>query len=220
MHQPITPRRARRLFLPPANETYNALTHATGLALSLPAVYLLVRHARNPADFWSCLVFGLTLIAVYAASTCVHIGSDRRLRYRLEVLDHSAIYLLIGGTFTPFFVLIGGTLGAWLLVIGWAMALAGVGFKIGCGLGHERLSIASYIVLGWFPLMALRLILQATSWPVVVWLVLGGAAYTAGVPFYLASRNRFGLHPVWHLFVMLGSACHYLAIWLAITPRL
>ncbi len=204
-------------FYPPANEVGNVITHGTGLALCVPAIFLLLRHTRTPADFASSLIYGITLAAVYAASTCLHIGSAHRLRLRLEVLDHSTIYLLIAGTFTPFLVRLGGTQGVALLVLAWLLAAGGIAFKLICGLRHPRISILSYLVLGWFPLVSLHAIFCATSWSAIEWLMIGGAAYTAGVPVYLASRKRFALHPLWHFFVMLGSACHYIAIWFATT---
>jgi len=204
------------LLRPAIGENANAITHATGIAISIPAVWFLLKQTRTPLEFWSCLVYGITLIAVYTSSTCLHTASRHRLRHRLELLDHSAIYLLIAGTFTPFVARIGGKSGALCLACGWAMAAAGVAFKLIFGLGHPRISIASYLVMGWFPIALMQPILRATSWPAVEWLLVGGVAYTAGVPFFLISRKRPRMHVVWHLFVLLGSACHYVAILISV----
>lgn len=204
-------------------ELANVLTHAAGLALSFPAVYLLLKQTQTPGDLWSCTVYGLTLILVYAASTCLHtavmVSAGHRLHYWLEVIDHAMIYSFIAGTFTPFFLRIGGELGNWLLLSGWAMATAGIAYKVIFGLKHHRVSLASYLLMGWFPVMTLQPILRASSFAAVALLVAGGIAYTAGVPFFVAARTHPRLHAIWHLFVVLGSACHYVAISLVMTQR-
>ncbi len=199
-------------------ELANVATHGVGLVVSVAAVCFLLKQTQKPQDFWSCLVFGMTMIAAYAASTCLHaavmVSARHRVHYWLEVLDHSTIYSFIAGTFTPFYLRIEGALGDWLIGSGWAMALAGIAYKFIFGLKHHRVSLVSYLLMGWFPVMALQPILHSSSTATVALLVAGGLAYTAGVPFFLLAVKRPRLHAIWHLFVMLGSAFHYAAVWI------
>ena len=199
----------------PASERANVTTHGIGIALSVLGFFLLVnltRNGREPAMFWSSIVYGLTLISVYTASTLYHAARDARRRRVLEIADHSAIYLLIAGTFTPFGVRLGGVTGIGLLSALWGLAVFGVLFKIFCGTRYEAVSLTMYLLMGWGPILVLKAIFHATSWSAVEWLVLGGLCYTVGVPVYVLSHKNPRLHMFWHLAVMLGSVCHFISV--------
>jgi hemolysin III len=205
------------------DEAANVVSHALGAAIAVPALWVLIESARSRADagaMWSCVVFGASLLIVYAASTLYHSARERRLKCALEIADHSAIYLLIAGTYTPFLVRLGGRLGAAVLGAMWITALAGVLFKICCGCRNHRVSLLSYLVMGWFMVLLIKPLTSATSPAAMRWLVLGGLFYTAGVPFFVLSLKRMRYHLFWHLFVMAGSACHYIAVMFCVAPQL
>jgi hemolysin III len=194
----------------------NVLTHGTGIVLSILGLCFLVRLTRSrgePAMFWSSLVYSFGLVAVYAASTFYHASRNPRMRCVLEKADHAAIYLLIAGTFTPFGIRVGGVAGIGFLTVLWCLASIGIFFKVVFGCHRfEALSLAMYVVMGWGPLFVLKSILLATSWSTVEWLVIGGLCYTAGVPFYVVSHKKPRVHALWHIAVMIGSVCHYIAV--------
>jgi hemolysin III len=196
-------------------ETANALTHGVGLVASLLALPVLVAAAASRHDAWQVtgvVVFGATLVALYAASTLYHAVSDPQAKRRLRLVDHCAIYLLIAGTYTPF--TLGALRGAWgwtLLGVIWALACSGVAFKTIGGFRFPRLSGAAYLAMGWTCLVAIGPILTRVPPAGVAWLVAGGLLYSLGMVFYAATRLRYA-HAVWHLFVLAGSGCHFLAV--------
>jgi hemolysin III len=151
-------------------------------------------------------------MALYLTSTLYHAWPRTRAKRILRLLDHGAIFLLIAGTYTPF--TLGVLRGAWgwtLFGIVWGLALAGIIAKALVGVRHPRISTAIYLLMGWLILIALKPLLDQVQTPGLVWLLLGGLAYTLGVPFYAARTMRFS-HFVWHLFVLAGSACHFVAV--------
>lgn len=199
-------------------EIANSVTHGLALVASLAAVpVLLVGAARadDAARLAGGVVFGVTLVLMYLASTCYHAvpAARTRAKHALRVLDHAAIYLLIAGTYTPF--LLGPLRGPWgtsLLVVIWTLAALGVVAKLCLGFRFPRLSTVVYLVMGWLILVALRPLVTHVSPEGVRWLVAGGLCYTAGVAFYVADRRVRYAHAVWHLFVAGGSTCHFLAV--------
>jgi hemolysin III len=192
----------------------NAITHGVGAALALiGAVYLIVASLRGTV--WlitSCAVFAATLVLVYICSTLYHSLVRTRARHVLQVLDHSAIYLLIAGTYTPFtLVSLRGPVGWVLFGVVWVLAIAGVVFK---SLAVERFAVASalvYLFQGWFVVFAARPLIDAITWRGTAWLAAGGLFYTFGIVFFALDRRRY-FHAAWHLFVLAGSAAHYFAI--------
>ena len=192
----------------------NAITHGVGAALALiGAVYLIVVSLRGTA--WlitSCAVFAATLVLVYICSTLYHSLVRTRARHVLQVLDHSAIYLLIAGTYTPFtLVSLRGPVGWVLFGVVWVLAIAGVVFK---SLAVGRFAVASalvYLFQGWFVVFAARPLIDAITWRGTAWLAAGGVFYTLGIVFFALDRRRY-FHAAWHLFVLAGSAAHYFAI--------
>ena len=206
-----------------AEEIANAVTHGLGLLASLIAVPVLLTATRSHADFWMTLgvaVFGVTLVLMYLSSTLYHAVPNPRAKRLLRTLDHSAIYLLIAGTYTPF--LLGPLRGAWgwsLLAVIWALAALGVIAKWTFGFRFPRLSTGVYLAMGWLILVATVPLVREVSMSGVLWLLAGGLCYTGGVVFHATDhRLRFG-HAVWHLFVAGGSLCHFLAVLWHATPR-
>lgn len=197
-------------------ELANCLSHGVGLLASLVALPLLALNAWWRQDAWQLVgatVFGVTLVLLYAASTGYHLlrpGSRAKQRFRL--FDHAAIYLLIAGTYTPF--TLGVLRGPWgwsLLAAVWTLALAGIALKIRVGFRYEWLSTAVYLVMGWLVLVALRPLVAQIGFAGFGWLLAGGLSYSVGVVFFAAKRLRFA-HCYWHGFVLLGSACHLVAV--------
>ncbi|MBK6489391.1 MAG: hemolysin III family protein [Gemmatimonadetes bacterium] len=199
-----------------SEEWANALTHGAGLLASLAALPFLVLGASRTGDMLQVIgaaVFGTTLILLYGASVAYHAVSPSPRKLLLRRLDHSAIYLLIAGTYTPF--ALGPLRGAWgwtLLVAVWSMAAVGVGIKSVRRFGGGRLSTALYIGMGWFAVVAIGPLIDRVGWSGLQWLLAGGLAYTGGVVFYATDhRVKFG-HAVWHLFVLAGSVLHVVAV--------
>lgn len=196
------------------HELANALTHGLGAIAALAGGAVLVTLAAIHGDGWQlagAIVFGVCLLLLYLASTLYHAVQHPVAKVRLKVFDHCAIYLLIAGTYTPF-TLIGlrGPLGWGLFTAIWALAFAGIGFKLFFTGRFKRLSTAIYIAMGWLAIVAIRPLLQALDAATLGWLLAGGIAYTLGTVFYLQS-SRFS-HAIWHLFCVAGSICHYVAV--------
>ena len=204
-------------------EIANSITHGAALAASIAALPLLVVVAARH-DAWQIAgsaVFGATLVVLYLASTLYHAIPSPRAKAALRVLDHSAIYLLIAGTYTPF--MLGPLRGPWgwsLLGTIWALAVAGVVAKLTIGFRFPRLSTVLYVAMGWLVVVAVHPLVANVSPAGLAWLLAGGACYTGGVVFFATDgRLRYG-HSLWHLFVVGGSACHVVAVLGHATPRL
>ncbi len=196
-------------------ELANVLTHGAGLLAATAGATLLVAFAALRGDVWSIVgsaVFGGTLVLLYAASTLFHSARTPRARARLQVFDHCAIYLLIAGTYTPFTLLgLRGTWGWSLLAVAWTFAAAGVVFKLRCTGRFPRLSTAMYLAMGWMSVVAAKPMIERFPAETLAWIVAGGLAYTGGTYFYHSRRIPYA-HAIWHLFVIAGSACHYVAV--------
>jgi hemolysin III len=198
----------------------NAITHGVGAILAIAgAMYLIAVSTHGSA--WlivSCSVFAATLVLVYVCSTLYHSLVRTRARHLLQVLDHSSIYLLIAGTYTPFtLVSLRGPVGWILFAVVWALAIAGVLFK---SFAVDRFPVASalvYLFQGWFVVFAARPLLHAISLHGILWLAAGGLAYTFGIIFFALDRLRY-FHATWHVFVMAGSMAHYFAILFYVVP--
>ena len=196
-------------------ELANALTHGVGAAAALAGGAVLITLAAIRGDGWElagAIVFGVALLLLYLASTLYHAIQHPVLKGRLKVFDHCAIYLLIAGTYTPF-TLVGlrGPTGWWLFGTIWALALAGVVFKLFYTGRFKRASTLIYIAMGWLVLVAIVPMTRALDAWALGWLFGGGIAYTAGTFFYMSKRIPYA-HSIWHGFVIGGSACHFLAV--------
>ena len=210
----MTPDCDRRV-LSLGEEIANSVSHGVGVVAALAATpFLVLSAARRGGAFpiVGASVFAGTMVVLYVASTLYHALPRSRAKRVFRVFDHSAIFLLIAGTYTPF--ALGVLRGGWgwtLLVVVWGLAVLGITLKSVAGIRHPRLSTTLYLVMGWLALVAIRPLwvhVPAAGW---LWLIAGGLAYTAGVAFFAAERVRYG-HFVWHLFVLLGTACHFFAV--------
>ena len=202
-----------------AEDHANTLTHFFGILASALGGAALVTWAALHGDPWRIVgvsVFVATLVLLYTASTVYHAVSAPAVKARLKVLDHGAIYLLIAGTYTPF--MIGDLRGGWgwsLFGVIWGLAVTGIVFKVFYAGRLRILSTAVYVAMGWLVVIAIGPMIHHLNTRTLAWLVAGGIAYTAGTPFYHWKRIRFS-HAIWHAFVLLGSACHALAVGAAV----
>jgi len=196
-------------------ELAHSLTHGVGWIASLAGLVVLMVFAVRTRDPWrigACAVYAATLVLLYAASTLYHALSGTRARHVFQILDHSAIFLLIAGTYTPFaLVTLRGPWGWTIFAIIWSLAIAGVTLKAVFGPRWPILSTAIYIGMGWTVVIAAKPLLATAPPGAIAWLAAGGIAYTGGVTFYAWTRLRYS-HAVWHLFVLAGSICHYIAV--------
>ncbi len=199
------------------DEWANSLTHGLGLILSLIGFFLLIGttlQEENREKFLSFAVYGASLIALYAASTCYHTLKHPRLKKIFRTVDHCAIYLLIAGSYTPFTVLSMGGLWGWTLFsIVWCLAIFGIFFKIFFKHRFKILSTSLYLLMGWLIIVAIQPLINSLHVEGLYLLFGGGLCYTLGVIFYVLDKRRF-YHAIWHLFVLGGSVCHYFAIFL------
>ncbi len=198
-----------------AEEIANAISHAGGVLASLVALPFLVAVAarHTAAAVVGAAVFGAAVLVLYLSSTLYHALPAPRARRALRAIDHSAIYLLIAGTYTPFTLTV--LRGAWgwsLLGAIWALALTGIVLKAAGRLRRPWLSNALYLAMGWLVVVAIKPLWERLPAAGLAWLVAGGLLYTLGVPFYASRRIPWG-HFVWHLFVLGGTACHLVAVW-------
>jgi len=204
------------------SEWANVLTHGLGSVLALAALVGMLLEAGAHGGSWhtvSAAVFGGCLLLLYLMSTLYHAFRNPRAKRFMRILDHSAIFLLIAGTYTPFCLLtLRGPWGWGILGACWGLAVLGVFLKSLFGPRRPRLSLAVYLAMGWLILVAIVPLFRALPRPGLVWLFAGGACYTGGVAFYVWRSLRFH-HAVWHLFVLGGSACHVAAVVGWVIPR-
>jgi hemolysin III len=203
-------------------EIANATTHGLGVALSLVALVLLVYVAATQGNGWhlaSAIVYGITMFLLYTASTLYHSIPGDRARHVFKIIDHSAIYLLIAGTYTPFtLVTLRDSGGWWLFGIVWSLAAAGISLEAFWVYRPRWVSAAVYLGMGWLVVLAMGPLVKNLA-PAGVWLLAaGGLAYTLGTAFYVLKKIPY-MHAVWHLFVLGGSVCHFLAVMLYVLPQ-
>jgi len=202
-------------------EIANALTHGVGVGLAIAALAILVTYAGLHGDAWrvvSFAIYGATLILLYLASTLYHSFSSARVKRVFKALDHAAIFLLIAGTYTPFtLVTLRGAWGWTLFGLIWGFALAGITFETVFLGRYMRWVVAFYVAMGWLVLIAVKPLVDAVPFHGLLWLAGGGLAYTGGVVFYAWKSLPFG-HALWHIFVLLGSICHFFAMLFYVLP--
>lgn len=205
-------------------ELANSLTHGVGLVLSIAGLALLVTFAAIRGTAWhvvSCAIYGTTLVLLYAASTFYHSFRKAGVRRVFRILDHCCIYLLIAGTYTPFLLVSLRSAGPWIwvvLVLMWALTLAGIFIKAFFTGRFTVISTLFYIGMGWIAIFILKPMLEHLPLRAIFWLLAGGLSYTFGTLFFGWIRLRMS-HTIWHLFVMLGSACHFAAVYFYVLPR-
>ena len=178
----------------------------------MPILLLKARSSSDPLAVTGAAIFGLSLIFLYGSSTVYHALPLSNAKRFFRVVDHSAIYLLIAGTYTPF--ALGPLRGPWgtaLLIVIWALALIGIVSKLIVGLRLRHASTGMYLLMGWLIMVAVKPLVENVPRAGLAWLAAGGIAYTGGVVFYAMKRVRYS-HMVWHLFVAAGSVCHFIAV--------
>jgi hemolysin III len=205
---------------PSLEEILNAVTHGIGAALSVAALVGMLFHYAN-GGVWhltSCLVYGISLILLYLASTLYHSFTNIRLKEIFKFIDHASIYVLIAGNYTPFALLpLHGSLGWTIFGVVWALAVAGIIFQLFCVKRFRILGTFCYLGMGWFAVVMVQPLLALLPVEAVYWLVAGGLLYTVGAVFYLVRSIPYN-HVVWHLFVMAGSAAHFWTIFHYVLP--
>ena len=204
------------------HELASALTHGVGAMAALAGSAVLITLAALHGDAWqlgASIVFGITLLLLYVASTLYHSVQHPVAKGRLKVFDHCAIYLLIAGTYTPFTLI--GLRGPWgwgLFIAIWTLAIGGVVFKLFYTGRFKRLSTLIYIAMGWLIIVAIKPMLNSLDAWTLGWLLAGGLFYTLGTYFYHRESIPYS-HAIWHLFVIAGSVCHFIAVTAQVLPR-
>ena len=201
-------------------EIANGISHGIALVACLVATPVLLSSASRPGDAWRIVgaaIFGGAMIFMYLSSTLYHVLPANRAKRVFRVLDHVAIFLLIAGTYTPF--TLGVLRGAWgwtLFSIVWGLAFLGMTLKMAGALRHPFISTGFYLAMGWLIVIAIRPLWLKVPLPGILLLLAGGLAYTVGVAFYAVGRVRYS-HFAWHLFVVVGTTCHFFAVlWYAV----
>ena len=202
-------------------ELFNGITHGTGMVLSIAALVLLIVFSSiygSAAHIVSCTIFGVTLTLLYTASTLYHSAQKPQAKKVFKIFDHSCIYLLIAGTYTPFLlVTLRGALGWTMFGIIWFLAVSGVVLKVFFVHRFRIISTVAYVLMGWIIVIAIKPLADSLPSGGLVWLIAGGMAYTLGVVFYAWKRLPFN-HAIWHLFVLAGSTCHFIAVIFYVIP--
>ncbi len=206
----------------PIEELANTITHGLGLVLSVIGFVMLVVLADMNGDRWSmisCIVYGLSLVVLYAASTFYHSSTSMRAKKNLQVVDHCCIYLLIAGSYTPFgMVIFRDELGPALLAGIWGFAAVGILIKIFIRDRFPAINVISYLLMGWLGIFAVQPLLNVLGIVPVALAFAGGVAYSLGVVFFPWKSIRHH-HAIFHVFVLLGSIIHYAAIVLYVVPH-
>lgn len=203
-------------FYSPEEERLNILSHTFGLAASIVAlVMLLIKTISTaiPIQIISAAIFGISLIALYGASTIYHRATDPLLRKRLRVVDHATIYILIAGTYTPFtLITLSGPVGWTIFGVSWGMAATGITLKLFHTGRFNLLSTMMYVFMGWIIVFALKPLTENLSAEGLFWLGAGGLSYTLGAVIYSIKNIPFN-HAIFHLFVLGGSFCHFISVY-------
>jgi len=196
-------------------ELANSISHGLGLVLAIAAVPILVvaaNRAGKTSFLVGVIVFAASMVLLYLASTLYHSITHPGLKQVARVFDHSAIFLLIAGTYTPFTLgVLRGPWGWTLLGIVWSLAAIGLTLKVVAGTRHSWISIGLYVAMGWLAVVAVKPVFEHIPLPGILLVVAGGLAYTFGLGFFAARRLRYS-HFIWHLFVIAGTTCHFFAV--------
>lgn len=207
-------------------EFANTLTHALGMILSVVGLFCLLLKSTMPPDgiafdtfqVVSFAIFGLSLLALYTASTLYHASHQELKKNKYKMWDHCAIYLLIAGTYTPFLLVSMRDTVGWLFFgIIWAIAIFGILLKVMFKHRFHLLRVATYLVMGWLVVLTWGDLTSALPEAGLHLLIAGGLVYTVGVVFYLYERMPYS-HAIWHMFVFGGSFCHFLSIYMYVSP--
>jgi hemolysin III len=202
-------------------EIAHAITHGLGLLLSVAACSVMVILASQRGNVWhitGVAIFGATLIVLYAASTLYHALTHTKAKRIFKFLDYSAIYLLIAGTYTPFtLVTLRGGWGWSLFGVAWGLAITGAVLEVVTKRKYKWLSMAFYLGMGWLIVVAIKPLYAALDTRGLVLMAVGGAAYTGGAALYALGKFKYH-HAIWHVLVLVGSFCHFLAVLYTVIP--
>ncbi|WP_426415076.1 PAQR family membrane homeostasis protein TrhA [Aestuariirhabdus sp. LZHN29] len=202
-------------------EVANAISHGMGAAAAIVGLTLLMVEAAGVLDALSITglaLYGGSLVLLFLCSTLYHAFTHHKAKAIFKVLDHCAIYLLIAGTYTPFMLItLDGPLATGLLIAIWSLAFVGIVFKTFFIHRFEVVSVLTYLAMGWLSLLVVYQLSEQLEWVGFVLLVVGGVVYSLGVIFYVWHRIPYN-HAIWHLFVLGGALCHFLAIFIYVIP--
>lgn len=197
-------------------EKLNVLTHAFGLLMSSIGLPFLLLKSIHFNGFWkpiSIVIFGISLVILYAASTFYHASKDPKIRRKLNIFDHAAIYVLIAGTYSPFTIIVlEGSLGWIIFGCTWAFALVGIILKLFYTGRYDKLSTVMYILMGWQIILVINPLIDVFSPEGLRLLFAGGVFYTVGALIYSSKKIKYN-HAIFHVFVLLGSTSHYLCVY-------
>jgi len=204
-------------FYSPLEEKINVYSHAVGLMLSIVGLMLLTAKGifaeKGVIYAGSLIVYGISMVVLYAASTFYHREQNPVKRIRLRVFDHAAIFVLIAGTYTPYALLgLKGPTGWWLFGISWAVAFTGIILKIFFTGKYSLASTMMYIAMGWMAVFVIKPLINDLAPQALFWLAAGGLAYTVGAIIYSIKKIPYN-HAIFHLFVLAGSACHFVGVY-------
>lgn len=197
-------------------EKLNAWSHGLGIGLGIAALVLMLLGVdqTNPFGLFSVIVYGLSIILLFLASTCYHAVKDRKRKHYFRVADHISIYFLIAGTYTPVLLIaIPNSLGWTLFWVVWGIAAFGLILKLFFTGRFDNLSTLLYLAMGWLALIPYSELTAALDSAAMGWLIAGGISYTVGVLFYAIERIPYN-HFIWHLFVLGGASCHFFMVYL------
>lgn len=205
----------------PLEESFNIASHALGVLLSIAALTLLTVHASLHGNVWhivSFSIFGASLLVLYSASTIYHSVKSPALRSRMRVVDHASIFVLIAGSYTPFtLVTLNGAMGWTIFGISWGLALSGIVLKLFFTGRYGLLSTLMYVIMGWLIIFFIKPLIDNLPAEGLFWLAAGGVAYTVGAVLYGIKKIKFN-HAIFHVFVLLGSFCHFVSVYFYVLP--
>ena len=203
-------------------EQINVISHAIGLVLSIIALVFLVVYAvryGTATHVVSFSIYGTSLIVLYSASTFYHYSKSPKLRSRLNIFDHAAIYVLIAGTYTPFtLVVLKGWVGWTIFGVSWGLAIIGIVLKLFYTGKYDKISTIANVLMGWLMINAIKTLIDNLSFNGLIWILFGGIFYTLGALLYMVRSLKFN-HAIFHIFVLLGSFCHFMAVFYYVLPR-
>ncbi len=206
----------------PKEERLNVLTHGIGLFFSVIAlIFLIIKSLKtnNTTIITSSIIYGLSLIILYAASTFYHAAKDPEKRYKLNIFDHASIYVLIAGTYTPFtLVILEGWIGWTIFGVSWGLAIIGVILKLFFTGRFDKISTIAYVLMGWLIVFAIKPLIASLSAEGLFWLFAGGVFYTTGAVLYSIEKIKYN-HAIFHIFVLAGSFCHFMAVYYHVIPN-
>ena len=211
----------RLTFYHPNEERLNVISHGMGLILSVIALVLLVTYAISDGTVWHVIsfsIYGASLVILYTASTLYHYVQEPNLRYKLNIFDHAAIYVLIAGSYTPFTMNVFEGAFSWIMFgIIWSIAIIGVTLKLFFTGKYGKISTVAYVLMGWTGIFGIQTLVESLPIEGVIWLLAGGLSYTIGAIIFGINKLQFN-HAIFHVFVLLGSFCHFISVFIYVLP--